>query len=320
MSNDTRIENTDTLFGGTTNNNSNQQYAVVSLHELHPFRGHPFRVVRDAEMDKLVESVRGNGVITPAIVRPLKSGGYEIISGHRRAEASRLAGKSTIPAMICEVDDNAAVIAMVESNLKQRERLLPSERAKSYRMLRDALAHQGIALAPDPTQRKQTKDEIAERFGESSSKVMRTIRLTYLNEPLLDMVDAEKLKIGLATQISYLDTEVQCWITDYYEKQGAWPSSAQVRELRYLYEQGKLTQDAFRAVMEQQAQSGKKDAPHPSPRNQKPQQDDFFLKIIDDYFPGLTIDDVKEKIIELIEQYKHRKRMEEFESRNFVSR
>ena len=319
MSNDTRIENTDTLFGETPKNRSDQKYAVVSLHELHPFRGHPFRVVRDADMDKLVESVRVNGVITPAVVRPLKSGGYEIISGHRRAEASRLAGKATIPAMICEMDDNAAVIAMVESNLKQRERLLPSERAKSYRMLRDALAHQGVALDTDPKQRKQTKEELAERFGESSSKVMRTIRLTYLNEPLLDMVDTEKLRIGLATQISYLDTEVQCWITDFYEKHGVCPSSAQVRELRSLYEQGKLTQEAFRAVMEQQTPSGKDDAPHPSPRNQKPQQD-FFLKVIDDYFPGLTIDDVKEKIVELIEQYKHRKRMEEFESRSFVSR
>lgn len=307
MNNELRIERTDARVQDRTDGLNAQKHSTVSLSELHPFRGHPFRVVRDAEMDRLVESIRANGVITPAIVRPLRSGGYEIISGHRRAEACRLAGKATIPAMICEnIDDDTAVIAMIESNLKQREKLLPSERAKSYRMLRDALAHQGVALTSDPKQRKETKQEIAERFGESSSKVMRTIRLTYLNEPLLDMVDAEKLKVGLAIQISYLDTEVQCWITEHYENGGAWPSTAQVKALRRLYEQGKLTQEAFRDVMEQQTASN-----HRAVARQPAQsQDDFLSKIVDEYFPSLTIEDVKEKIIELIEQYKHRQRLE----------
>lgn len=298
---------------------------MIPIDDLHPFPGHPFRVMMDADMDKLVESVRANGVLVPGVVRPRLQGGYDIISGHRRREASKLAGRTTMPVVIREnLDDNAATIAMVEVNLKTRERLLPSERARAYRMMRDALMAQGGESPQSDDDSSKTKDRIAKHFGESASKVMRTIRLTCLNQPLLDMVDGGKLKLGLAIQISYLDTEVQCWITDYHSEHGAWPTSAQIKELRALFEHGELTQDAFLSVMgqtreqqmeqqtEQQSapQEEQKTPTEPSAAEPATPQDDFIIRIRDEHFPSLTIDDVKEKVIELIEQYLHRRRCE----------
>ena len=271
----------------------------VSLSELHPFPGHPFRVLRDIDMEMLATSIRANGVLVPLIVRPRRQGGYEIISGHRRTEASRLAGKPDIPVEIRrDMNDNEAVSAMGETNLKNRSKLLPSERAWAYRMMRDALVYQGVQLDDGNGGPRKSKDKIAEHFDESASKVMRIIRLTYLNQPLLDMVDKGKLKLGTAVQISYLDTEVQCWIIDYLGQNEVLPSTAKVKELRSLYEAGKLTQDAFSDVMEQE-----------QPEKPSARKDDFIMSIRDEHFPGLTIDDVKEKLLELIEQYHHRKNM-----------
>lgn len=277
-----------------------REIVMASLDELHPFPGHPFRVMMDADMERLVTSIRNNGVLIPAIVRPRRQGGYEIIAGHRRKEASRLAGKPTMPVEIRrDMDDSAATIAMIETNLKNRQKLLPSEKAKAYRMMRDALVYQGIRLDGDNAKPGRSKDRIAEHFGESASKVMRMIRLTHLNQPLLEMVDAGKLKLGIAVQISYLDTEVQCWITDFHEQNSVWPTVTQIRELRSLFDQGALTQDAFDEVMSQE-----------QPERQNTAKDDFVVSIRDEHFPNLTIEDVKEKLLELIEQYHHRKRME----------
>ena len=197
------------------------------------------------------------------------------------------------------MDNSAATIAMIETNLKNRQKLLPSEKAKAYRMMRDALVYQGVQLDGDNAKPGRSKDRIAEHFGESASKVMRMIRLTYLNQPLLEMVDAGKLKLGIAVQISYLDTEVQCWITDFHEQNSVWPIVTQIRELRSLFDQGALTQDAFDEVMSQE-----------QPEGQNATKDDFVAAIRDEHFPNLTIEDVKEKLLELIEQYHHRKRME----------
>lgn len=277
-----------------------KEIIMALLDELYPFPGHPFRVVMDADMERLVTSIRNNGVLVPAIVRPRRQGGYEIIAGHRRKEASRLAGRPTMPVQVCRnMDDSAATIAMIETNLKNRQKLLPSERAWAFRMMRDALAHQGVPLGEGEDDKKITKKEIADHFGESASNVMRIIRLTLLNRELLDMVDASKLKLGLAVQISYLDTEAQSWVMDYLSQNGVLPSADQVKELRQLFEQGKLTQDVFAEVMSEEA-----------PAKQSAQRDDFVAAIRDEHFPGLTIDDVKEKLLELIEQYHHRKRME----------
>lgn len=291
---------------------------MIPLNELHPFPNHPFRVRRDADMDHLVESIRENGVMIPGIVRRNPKGGYDIISGHRRAEASRLAGKRDMPAIIRDdLDDDAATILMIEANLNQREKMLPSERAWAYRMMRDALIRQeNRREAPEAAQSaKKSKDRIARHYGESASNVMRTIRLTCLNQPLLEMVDAGRLKVGLAIQISYLDTEVQCWITDAHSESNVWPTQAQVRSLRTLFEQGQLTQEAFHAVMAQGAPAGRQgeaaanQTPEPltQPAGPPPiQPDAFILRIQEEYFPGLPAEDVEKKIVELIEQYKLR--------------
>jgi ParB/RepB/Spo0J family partition protein len=150
---------------------------VVPLDELHPFPGHPFRVVMDAAMEALVESIRKNGVLNRIIIRPRREGGFEIVAGHRRTEASRIAGLTFIPADLRrDMDDDAATIAMIETNLKQRPKLLPSERAHAYRMMRDALAHRGVAVAPEAGSRQHTKDEIAACYGESARQVARFIQ------------------------------------------------------------------------------------------------------------------------------------------------
>ena len=278
---------------------NNPKVIEVPLDELHPFPGHPFRVMMDGDMDSLVTSIRQNGVLNPGIVRPRRQGGYEIIAGHRRKEASRLAGKSAMPVVVHDMDDNAATITMIETNLKQRSRLVPSERARAYRMMRDALVCQGVQLEQVKCESRKTKDRIAEHFGESASKVMRMIRLTYLNQDLLNLVDGGKLKLGLAVQISYMDTEVQCWIAEYHEANGVWPAMAQIKELRGLFDQGALTQDAFDMVMNRE-----------QPEKQSVQKDDFIASIRDEHFPDMTLDDVKDKVLELIEQYQHRKRLD----------
>ena len=273
-----------------------KEIVMLPLDELYPFPGHPFRVMMDADMERLVTSIRNNGVLVPAIVRPRRQGGYEIIAGHRRKEASRLAGRVTMPVEVCrDMDDNAATIAMIETNMKNRSKLLPSERAWAYRMMRDALIHRGVMQDDGKT----TKQQIAEHFGESPSNVTRMIRLTQLNRDLLDMVDGGRLKLGLAVQISFLDTEAQSWISDHLEQNSALPTTDQVKTLRALFDDGKLTQDAFAEVMSQEP-----------PEKRGTQKDDFVAAIRDEHFPDLTIEDVKEKLMELIEQYQHRKRIE----------
>lgn len=183
----------------------------IPLSELHPFEGHPFRVVDDEDMMKTVESVREYGVLTPAIVRPDPYGGYEIISGHRRHHASELAGKETMPAIVRDMDDDAAIILMVDSNL-QRETILPSERAFAYKMKLDAIKHQGARS--DLTSRQvvgklEMADVVGEQAGESGRQVQRYIRLTELIPELLDMVDAGQIKFNPAVELSHLAKQEQ---------------------------------------------------------------------------------------------------------------
>ena len=268
--------------------------AYIPLSELHAFAGHPFKVMRDAAMEELVQSVRANGVLSRIIVRPRRAGGYEIISGHRRTEAARLAGLTEIPAEVRpDLDDDAAVIAMIESNLRQRSRLLPSERAFAYRMMREALAHQGVAAKGG----RHTREEIADKYGESPRQVARFIRLTNLNRPLLELVDRGRLQMGVAVEISYLDTETQCWIMDNFEATGKAPSIAQVGELRRRYGEGALTQEVFAEIMlreERETTCGEKD---------------FIRCVREEYFPDMTPGDVMEKLWELIRNYRHRQNL-----------
>lgn len=270
---------------------------IVSLDELHPFPGHPFKVIMDEAMEGLVESIKKNGVLNRIIVRPRREGGFEIVAGHRRTKASRLAGLTTIPADLRrDMDDDAATIAMIETNLKQRPKLLPSERAMAYRMMRDTLAHQGIAIEAEKEKRRHTKDEIAESYGESPRQVARFIRLTYLNVPLLDLVDRSKLQMGVAVQMSYLDTEAQCWITDHYERSGELPTASQAKELHKFFDEGILTQAVFDELMLQELPA-------------KPSADDFIARIREAHFPGMTDEDIMDKITELVETHQRKQRL-----------
>lgn len=267
---------------------------LVALDELHAFPGHPFKVMRDAAMEELVQSVRANGVLSRIIVRPRRAGGYEIIAGHRRTEAARLAGLTAIPAEVRrDLDDDAAVIAMIETNLKQRPRLLPSERALAYRMMRDALAHQGVSAEGG----RHTREEIADKYGESPRQVARFIRLTALNRPLLELVDRGKLQMGAAVEISYLDTETQCWIMDNFEATGEAPAIAQAREMRRVYGEGALTQEVFAEIMlrEERGKTGG--------------EKDFIRRMREEYFPNMTTGDVMEKLRELAETWQRRQNL-----------
>ena len=239
----------DDIFSTDQSRAEAQQERVqeISLSELHPFEGHPFRVVDDEEMMKTVESVRDFGVLTPAIVRPDPYGGYEIISGHRRHRASELAGKETMPVIVREMDDDAAIILMVDANL-QRETILPSERAYAFKMKLDAIKHQGKStsaqLAP-----KLSTEVIGEAAGMSKDTVKRYIRLTELIPELLDMVDNGLLKFNPAVELSYLAKQEQQDFLSAMDYAQTTPSLSQAQRIKKLAQEGECTLDAMCDIM-----------------------------------------------------------------------
>lgn len=191
-----------------------EQIQRLALSELHPFKDHPFRVLDDDRMMETVESVKEYGVLVPIIARPMADGGYEIVSGHRRKRACELAGMNEIPAIVRDLDDDEAVIIMVDSNL-QRENILPSERAKAYQMKLEAIKHQGERR--DLTSRQlvgklEAADLIGQDTGESGRQIQRILRLNNLEPPLIDKVDAGKLAFTPAVELSYLKPEEQQWL------------------------------------------------------------------------------------------------------------
>lgn len=204
----------------------NEESAMeIDIASIHPFAGHPFKVVDDEKMQDLVESVRENGVITPVLIRPAENNQYEMISGHRRMHAAALAGLSTIPAIVRDMTDDEAVIAMVDANI-QREELLPSEKAFAYKMKLEAMKHQGERADITSGQNGQklkgviSRDILAEQVGESSKQIQRYIRLTELIPELLNLVDDKKLQFTVAVDISYIDKEIQKWIYEYIRDNG----------------------------------------------------------------------------------------------------
>ena len=226
----------------------------IPLGELHPFRNHPFKVKDDAAMQDTVDSVREYGVLVPAIARPDPSGGYELIAGHRRHHASELAGKETMPVIIRALDDDAATIIMVDSNL-QREELLPSERAFAYKMKLDALKHQGARsdLTSSQVGTKLRADElIAQQSGESRNQIQRFIRLTELIPTLLDMVDERKIALNPAVELSYLKKEEQTLLLEAMDSEQATPSLSQAQRLKKFSQQKMLSLDVMRAVMSEE--------------------------------------------------------------------
>ena len=226
----------------------------ISLGELHPFKNHPFKVKDDAAMQDTVDSVREYGVLVPAIARPDPSGGYELIAGHRRHHASELAGKETMPVIIRDLDDDAATIIMVDSNL-QREELLPSERAFAYKMKLEALKHQGARTDLTSVQFGQklsARDQVAKAAGESAIQIQRFIRLTELIPELLDMVDERKIALNPAVELSHLKKEEQTLLLEAMDSEQATPSLSQAQRLKKFSQQKMLSLDVMRAVMSEE--------------------------------------------------------------------
>ena len=208
-----KLTSIDELFGVI-----NEETAMeIEICRIRPFTGHPFKVIDDDKMRDLVESVKENGVLTPVLIRPVGTDKYEMVSGHRRLHAAKLAGLTTIPAIVREMTDDEAVITMVDANI-QREELLPSEKAFAYKMKMDAIKHQGIAFGHDV--QKWSHEAIGKESGISGRQVNRYIRLTELIPELLDMVDCKKLNLTVAVDISYINKEIQKWIYEYIKDNG----------------------------------------------------------------------------------------------------
>ena len=230
----------------------------IPLGELHPFRNHPFKVKNDAAMQDTVDSVREYGVLVPAIARPDPDGGYELIAGHRRHHASELAGKETMPVIVRDLDDDAATIIMVDSNL-QREELLPSVRAFAYKMKLDAMKRQaGRPMKENRDQvghnfsGKRTVELIAENAPDSRNQIQRYIRLTELIPTLLDMVDEHKIAFNPAVELSYLKKEEQTLLLEAMDSEQATPSLSQAQRLKQFSQQKMLSLDVMRAVMSEE--------------------------------------------------------------------
>jgi ParB family chromosome partitioning protein len=235
-----------------------EQIQRLALSELHPFKDHPFRVLDDDRMMETVESVKEYGVLVPIIARPMPDGGYEIVSGHRRKRACELAGLNEIPAIVRDLDDDEAVIIMVDSNL-QRENILPSERAKAYQMKLEAIKHQGERrdLTSDQVGQKLkvAVERVAENAGESKSQVQRFIRLNNLEPPLIDKVDAGKLAFTPAVELSYLKPEEQQWLDTALENTQQTPSLSQAQRMKRESKQGTLSEQGIMEIMTENKQT-----------------------------------------------------------------
>lgn len=235
----------------------NEAVQNIPLTELFPFKNHPFRIVDDEAMQRTVESVSQFGVLSPAIARPRVDGGYEIISGHRRLHASQLLGLETMPVIVRQMDDDTAVITMVDSNL-QRETMLPSERAKAYKMKMDAMKRQGYRtdLTSGQVGRKlegkESREIIAEQTGESARQVQRYVNLTNLIPELMQMVDEKKIAFSPAVELSFLTPEEQTNLLDAMEYGQATPSLSQAQRLKKLSQDGGCDRMAMYAMMSEE--------------------------------------------------------------------
>jgi len=237
---------------------SREKVVEIPLSELHPFKNHPFKVKDDEAMMETADSIRQYGVLVPAIVRPDADGGYELVAGHRRHHASELAGKETLPCIVRDLDDDAATIIMVDSNL-QRENLLPSERAFAYKMKLEAVKHQGARTDLTSVQVEQklsARDRVAQEAGEKSGiQVMRYIRLTELIPPLLDMVDEKKIALSPAYELSFLKPEEQAQLVETMDYEQATPSLSQAQRMKKFSQEGRLTEDVMLAILSEEKKS-----------------------------------------------------------------
>ena len=222
----------------------------IPLDELHPFKNHPFKILNNEEMERMIESIRKVGTITPALARPLPDGGYELISGHRRLAACQVLGIETMPVIVREMSDDEAVIAMVDANL-QRETILPSEKAFAYKMKLDAIKHQGVT-SRQVGEKLLSVTQVSKDSDDSERQIQRYIRLTYLIPELLSMVDDNKIAFNPAVEISYLDRDEQLILLDAINMNDCTPSHAQSIRLKKMSQDGLLTADAIYAILSEE--------------------------------------------------------------------
>ena len=277
----------------------------LPLEQLHPFRDHPFKVLDDDAMRETVESVERFGVLVPAIARPDPEGGYELVAGHRRHRACALAGKETMPVIVRELDDDAATILMVDSNL-QRETILPSERAFAYKMKLEAMKHQGertdltCSQVGNKLAGKKSSELLAEQTGQSKNQIFRYVRLTELIPPLLDLVDQRKIAFNPAYELSFLKPQEQLELLDAMDSEQATPSLSQAQRLKKFSQEGHLSLDVMRAIMSEEKKSDLDKVT-------------FSSEALRKYFPkSYTPHRMQEKILQLLEQwYKRRQQQHE---------
>ena len=272
-----------------------EKIQILPLTELHPFRNHPFQVRDDDEMDKMVDSIKAYGVMTPAIVRPRQDGGYEIVAGHRRCHASQRAGVETMPCIVRDMDDDTAIILMVDSNC-QREHILPSEKAKAYEMKLAAIKRQGQRrdLTSGQVVQKLSVQEVADGSGEGYKTVQRFIRLNKLTPELMQMVDDGKLKTTPAVELSYLTPEEQEDFLSYMESEGCTPSLSQAQKLKEASKESVLTPEKIQHIMAAK------------PPSVKPRDPQLMIPVakVERYFPkGFTSDQMQQVIVKLLENY-----------------
>lgn len=288
---------TENRSGSAADAAAKEQRTEMPLSDLHPFEGHPFKVLDDELMEQTVESIKQIGVVSPLIVRPDPEGGFEILSGHRRLYAAQLAGLETVPVIVKEMDDDAAIIFMVDSNL-QRENILPSERAFSYKMKLEAMKHQGQRgdLTSDQVgQKSWAVNQLADDANESKTQVQRFIRLTNLISEILDMVDEKKIAFNPAVELSYLKPSEQKEFLEAMDYAQASPSLSQAQRLKKLSQEGGCTLDAMCEVMNE---IKKDELDHVTIKNE----------VLRKYFPkSYTPKQMQDTIIRLLEKWQRSK-------------
>ena len=279
-----------------------EQVQQIPIGELFPFKNHPFKVLDDESMQRTVESVEQYGVLSPLIARPRPEGGYEIISGHRRQHAAQLAGLDTLPVIVRQMDDDAAVLLMVDSNL-QRENILPSERAFAYKMKLEAIKHQGARTDLTSVQVEQklsARDQVAKEAGERSGiQVMRYVRLTELIPELLDMVDEKKIAFNPAYELSFLKSDEQQMLVETMDYEQATPSLSQAQRMKKFSQEGKLSEDVMLAIMSEEKKGD---------LDKVTLSSDTLRK----YFPkSYTPAKMQETIIKLLEQWQKKRQRDQ---------
>lgn len=291
---------TENRSGSAADAAAKEQRTEMPLSDLHPFEGHPFKVLDDELMGQTVESIKQIGVVSPLIVRPDPEGGFEILSGHRRLHAAQLAGLETVPVIVKEMDDDAAIIFMVDSNL-QRENILPSERAFSYKMKLEAMKHQAGRPSKENDSQlgnnfgKLSSEEMAEELGTSKNQIFRYIRLTNLIPEILDMVDEKKIAFNPAVELSYLKLSEQKEFLEAMDYAQASPSLSQAQRLKKLSQEGGCTLDAMCEVMNE---IKKDELDHVTIKNE----------VLRKYFPkSYTPKQMQDTIIRLLEKWQRSK-------------